>query len=241
MVDPTQIAALADGHLTHAEAAEIEKLMAADPELRAEYEATLHLKRILCEKLPTHDCATTLKLCKERVRELRRVERTEAIVGKYSYTMAAVIFFAIVGAAVMHRISGGLSVDRSLLERSLSASVAGGSAMSAAPDRAEDWLRRELSRPSGFEPSSTPALSRVEVIEFDGHRVGRRIYTDGMTTYTVLIMPDVTECRGQAIDGYPGMRYARVGDVNIVFWCEGTVGYAVAAQVPLGAILRFIN
>ncbi|MGI8923777.1 MAG: anti-sigma factor family protein [Fimbriimonadales bacterium] len=233
------LSAMADNALDANERIAVEQLLRDDPAAQSRYESILHLKRTISDKLPIHDSPATLKLCKARIAELDRAKRTETIVGKYSYAMAGILALSIVSAAYLQRIGGPSTMDKATLQRTLSAGVAGGSNV-ASSGGAGDWVRNQLGKPPEAILGGL-TLWRVDRLTIDGRLMGRLIYTDGASDFVLVVVPDLEECEGAPIQGYPGMRYSRVGQMNAVTWCDPSATYVFAADKPLEVLLGHLK
>lgn len=235
------IAALADNELKGEERNSAEQLVANDNRARAEYQSLISLKKTLGSKLSQHTCSETWSKCQERLRELEPLSRTETIVGRFSYAMAAVLIVAIFTAAYFNRTSGGI-LDRGSLQRTLSASGSGVTMMNPNDQAALSWIRQQLHQ-SPAQPIKPGELRLVRIDRItEGNRlVGRLVYTDGNTDYVLVMIPGATELPGEKISGEPGKTWLRVDGKNLVCWSENQTAFVLAADKPVPQLLQLIK
>lgn len=184
------------------------------------------------QKIRPHDSPQLLLKCLERVREFDKPSSAESLVRKYSYAMAAVVMLAIFSAAYLNRV-GGSSMNKDILQRTISAGLGVGSGASG-ESNGEKWIHQILRAP--LQVKSIDSI-RLE----NGRTIGRFIYTDGESDYIMLVAPGVDGCTGQAIPGAPGMKATEANGVNIISWCDGNIGYAFAGKKPVSTLLTYIK
>lgn len=233
------ISALADDQLEGSRAAEMQRQMETDPALRSQYEAILSLKRSLRNDLPDHDSPQTLSLCLDRIREVDRVSRTENVVHKFRYAIATGLATLIVGAAVFNQVNGNDIMDSNAIARSLSANLTGNGQAIEAESQASVWLRNQVA----MAPIGGEVLQQVraEQLIVNGRPVGRYLLSDGTSNYTYLITPGVVDCEGTPVDGYPGLKYANINNMNALTWSENNMSFVFVSDVPTSRMLEFFT
>ena len=96
-MDPIDIHALADGELDRNAAANLRERIKTDPAAQAEYNAVLNLKDLIRTGSVKYECDDTWRVCIGRLNELDSAKRVQGYVGKYAWSLSAVLFALILG------------------------------------------------------------------------------------------------------------------------------------------------
>lgn len=235
MQDWTRINEFADGESSAEVRAEMEKVLQEDPQAKREYTAVLQIKQLLATKCPPHACEETWLRCTQRLREIERTEKTESIVWKYGYAVAAMLVIAIVSAAYLQRINGFGSMNATALASTLNASVAGGSGR--LDGLREFFFTERIASP----PAERLTLRQMDSVVINNEKAARLIYSDGRSEYMLLIAPGIVEVEGDPVPGYPGLYSCTSGRLTVVCWRDDDMGFALAAEKPLSELIRLLR
>ena len=94
MIEIEKVHAYVDGELDAGERAQIESLIASDPDAAREVQSLTSLKRALsAQNKPVEDEAAW-KACVGRLNELDRAKGAERFMAKYAYALCSVLFLA---------------------------------------------------------------------------------------------------------------------------------------------------
>jgi hypothetical protein len=236
MQDWTRINEFADGEISVEAKAEIENALRDDPQIKREYTAVLQIKQLLATKCPPHACEDAWSRCSQRLREIERTEKTESIVWKYGYAVAAMLVIAIVSAAYLQRINGIGSMNATALASTLNASVAGGGSGRLDGLR-EFFFTERIPSPS----AERLTLRQMDSVVINNEKAARLIYSDGRSEYMLLIAPGIVEVEGDPVPGYPGFYSCTSGRLTVVCWRDDDMGFALAAEKPLSELIRLLR
>lgn len=236
-----EIAALADGELKGNDKVTAEQEVANDPAARAHFQGVMAVKETLKTKLPSHNCKETWSKCVGRLDELERASRTESIVGRFSYAMAAVLIVAIFSAAYLNRTDAQGFLDRGSLQRITASAAGAGGSLSVDP-RLLEYFNKELRTDPRTAVSARDLRPiRLERIQEGERWLGRIIYTDGFTEYVLVVIPGAQQLPGEPVADGTGRKYLSLGSTNVVLWQAGDTSYALAAEKPISTLLKLIE
>lgn len=238
-----KVHAYADGELAAEEVPNIEALIEQDPECKNEYLSVMQMKSVLRDKLPSRTCDEVWDGCCGRLREIDRVQQTEAIFGKFRFAMVGVVAIAIFAAAYLNRINPASRTPMDSLATTLSAAAAGPAFVGGDERDGANWVSRRLGT-NVEKPSLTQRLLRLvrtDVIEDPDGPIGRFIYTDGETVYTLLVLPGRSCVGGDAVPGMSGLCCHSVGKLNSLCWERGGQLYILAAPKRIEDLVALVR
>lgn len=211
--------AMADGQLDADAVSALEKKIAEDPAMAAEYKAVQELKQVLrkCEAAPAEDA---WKACRARLAEVERSKKVESFVGRYAWGMCSVFLVLIVSAAMMNRSNPGTRLGAG----DLAYMASGLSPISGASQNTQRYLEEF----GPVKPLITPERLTIRAVAngfVDGIPAVRWDLSDkaGDLTLIAIRAEGVEGCQKMATSNY---RYTRIGSGVCLTWCGDS--YTVA-------------
>ncbi|MBL1150148.1 MAG: hypothetical protein HND42_08070 [Armatimonadetes bacterium] len=238
-----KVHAFADGELSAEEIPGVEVLIDQDPDCKDEYLCVMQMKSVLRDKLPSHSCDEAWHGCCGRLREIDRVQQTEAVFGKFRFAIVGVVAVAIFAAAYMNRISPGSRTPMDSLATTVSAAAAGPAFVGSNERDGANWVSRKLGT-NVEKPSLSQRLLqlvRTDVIEDVDGPIGRFIYTDGVTVYTLLVLPGRSCVGGDPVPGMSDVCCHSVGKLNSLCWERDGQLYILAAPKRIEDLIALVR
>jgi hypothetical protein len=240
-----QLHAYVDGELDEAEVRVWKARLESNSRLQAECAQLLAIKRRLRSiaeeaRLREH----TDEVFSECMRAVIRddlARRTDQIVGKFRYALAAGVACLVVGAAVLNW-NGTPGMRGASFADTLRASASGGTDVPSL-EAAWGWLRRVLRAdvaPPRLRLADLQPV-RVEVLrsEVDCARI---VFQDRRgDRYVFWFVGGLVPYDGEPVKGAPGFTCASYGALNLICWTDGRFTYALAGPrepVDLAAMLE---
>ena len=136
MTDIELIHAHIDGELTGEQTKEVSERLLVDPIFRAHYEEARGLKKLVAASCKSVTCEETWARCQSRLTEMDRRTYAEAFVGKYSWQLAACLFFVLAGVGILNRVNP----NQALRSSDVATAAASIGTSSIVPDSLRSWL-----------------------------------------------------------------------------------------------------
>jgi len=117
MIDAEKLNALVDNELEPAERAEVEKLLASDPNSAAHVGAIRAMKTALKDNAEPVRCEDEWKACVKRLNAIDGAKKTRAIVDRWAWAMCSCLFVFIVVGGLFNRVNPGVHAGAADLSR----------------------------------------------------------------------------------------------------------------------------
>jgi anti-sigma factor RsiW len=223
MIEASLIHAYTDGELDEAERSEVEQALAADPTLHAQIKAVEVQRDLLRSKLEPVDAPEVWKASRARLKEIDATRRTEYLVGRYAWSLCAVLFFAIVGIGGMHRNGAATRVFAADVPGMTANLVPFTVPKMSAQDEVRSWLGQVM---GGVPPLSLrPELQVTGAAEgiVDGRKVLQLRLSDDFGNLALMVIPKVDSLGGMQTDDGKFHR-GRVDNFPCVAWTHSGYG-----------------
>jgi hypothetical protein len=225
-----EIYAALDGEASHEDIERLNRRLEADETLARRYAECRRLKQAVANlqgRTPA-DADRLFRACMARIDEIARVERTDRFFGRIRYALTgAVAAVLLIAGWINWQGAGGAAHDSLVPFRA----AAIGAVEVPSLTSAVNWLRRTLRRdvqPPPTKPMLRPV--RAEVTYLLNCQVGRLIFLDQAGSVYTLIVSDRPLFEGGETIGNHGIRCVREGNLNIIWWTDGSSYYAFAGQ-----------
>lgn len=100
-MDPLDLHAFADGELDQDGAVRVRSALSSDPQAQAQYDAILNLKDVVSSHAVKYDSQECWRACVGRLNEIDKSRRVESFVGRYAWSLCAVLFALILSGRYM--------------------------------------------------------------------------------------------------------------------------------------------
>ena len=227
--------ALADGELEGAAKERAEQLVAGDPKAAAEYEWARYIRGSLMAKCDRTADEAVWKRCLKRLDEIDAVGQTgkvEALVGRYGWAMASLLFVIILAAGVLNRGVVGHELSSLHLSGQIPLQFIGEPDVFGLRD-AERLIRDGLG--TGLPTvESVVTVTGASLREVDGVSYAVVHMVDGSERLLLCVFRDVSGIEGfETIAGRGGYRGGRLNGHNCVTWSEDEFTFMVMGDRPL--------
>ncbi|GIV01703.1 MAG: hypothetical protein KatS3mg015_0533 [Fimbriimonadales bacterium] len=236
-----QIHAAVDGEVQPEDWERLKGQIESDPvaqrlyfDLVALKEATRKSKSLHPEK---HEAV--LAACMDRIAEIERVEKTDALIGRMRYALTAAVACLLVVVGYYNWSHPNQSAQNSMLPLRAAAT---GAVEARSVNTAVEWLSRTLGlnvQPPPAKPILRPI--RAEVARLPDCNLGRLILldTDG-SLYTYVISDRPLFQEGETV-GDNRLRCIRQGNLNILYWTDGRFYYGLAGQCDPEVLVELVE
>ncbi|MBL8086521.1 MAG: hypothetical protein JNM85_00445 [Chthonomonas sp.] len=226
---------LADGQLEGEERNAALAKMSADPRLEAEYQQALALKSTLKRCVKGEMCNETWSLCKSRLDEIDRASNAQHFVSKYSWQMAACLFFLLVGAGIMNRVGS----QNTLHTSDVASYAAGLNTSSIVPESVRSWFSDRL----GNHEAKTPLelVGFVEQRMQDGRIVQVYDIRDERGQMRLLRVSGAVAVDGTWRDPRTNSRRGVIGSNNCLFWTEDNAAFLLLGNRSHDELQRVVD
>ncbi len=117
MIDNEKLNALVDNELDPATRAEVEALLAQDPNTAAHVGSIKAIKSALQDHVQPVKCDDEWKACVKRLNEIDKSRKTKFVIDRYAWAMCSVLFIFIFAAGMLNRSNPGLHTTTGELSR----------------------------------------------------------------------------------------------------------------------------
>lgn len=222
MNDRMNMHALADGHLNGEAKAQAEARLAGDPELRAEYESIVALKRAL-QKVEPVTCARTWDKCRSRLAELDKRTAIESTVGRFAWAFCSIFLCVIIGAAMFNR-SLGNGVRTGDVARVLSGLTPSSNVSHPEAESMAQWIKL---------PSQGIRLAGAQRTLMAGHPMTIYYLEDKGGRLALLEIQGVSKVEGiEPMIENPQYSIGKLNNMNALVWSDNGLTYFLVSDRP---------
>jgi anti-sigma factor RsiW len=231
-VDLLQIHALVDGELSDAERSQVQEGLKCCETSEAQWLAVRQLKISVQEKCAQPECQELWKTCQRRLTEIDQTKRVETFVGRHAWSICAVFFCIILGAAFSHR-NAGSGLNAGDVAR-VSASLAPISAPHAQdPDAKRRWLQQNLDRDMPSKSNFVNVVGGAVGFLPDGRKIARADLEDSAGRLQLYVVQEADRWDGvEHIDGHSQYSGTRINEINCITWTGHGRAYVLVGDRP---------